>query len=221
MRLLGGNELSKFNLFHGLPQEELDRYSKYFTCRRFGRREQMTFPEDSQDAVFFISRGRVKISYFSEDGKEFTVTILGPGDMYSRHSEATVTALEETEIWLVGMPHFLRILEWNSRLPLRLIKILGGILRETNNAIQNLAFLEVSSRLARFLLRQADERGTPGPEGITVPLELTHEDIANLMGSSRQTVTSTLGRFEQNGIISLYRRHVLIKDRERLQDLAT
>lgn len=115
----------------------------------------MTFPEDSPDAVFFVSRGRVKVSYLSEDGKEFTVTILGPGEMYSRHSEGTVTALEDTETWMISM-------------------------------------------------------------------ELTHEDIANLIGSSRQTVTSTLRRFERNGLISFNRRHVvIIKDWERLQELAT
>lgn len=218
---LTGAVLAKFKLFHGLPGEELDQYSKYFTCRRFGRREQMTFPEDFADAVFFISKGRVKVSYFSEDGKEFTVTILGPGEMYSRHSEGTVTALEETEIWLISMADFSRIMAENPLLPLRLIRILGGILRETNNAIQNLAFREVSSRLARFLLRQAAERGKEGPKGMVVPLELTHEDIANLIGSSRQTVTSTLRRFDQNGIISLSRGHITIKDWERLQELAT
>ncbi|KKM09034.1 hypothetical protein SY88_21120 [Clostridiales bacterium PH28_bin88] len=219
--VLAGAVLAKFQLFDGLPEEELGRYGRYFSCRRFGRREQMTFPEESADAVFFVSRGRVKVSYFSEDGKEFTVTILGPGEMYSRHSEGTVTALEETEVWLISMADFRRILAENPLLPLRLIRILGGILRETNNAIQNLAFREVSSRLARFLMRQAAERGKEGPEGLVVPVELTHEDIANLIGSSRQTVTSTLRRFDQNGIISLNRRHVMIKDWERLQELAT
>ncbi|MEW6244794.1 MAG: Crp/Fnr family transcriptional regulator [Bacillota bacterium] len=213
--------LSKFRLFRGLPEEELARYARFFTHRQFGRREQMTFPEECTDAVFFVSRGRVKISYFSEDGKEFTVIILGPGEMYSRHSEGTVTALEDTEIWLVSMTDFRRMLAENPQLPLRLIRILGGILRETNNAIQNLVFRGVSSRLARFLLRQAAERGKEGPEGMVVPLALTHEDVANLIGSSRQTVTSTLRRFEQNGIISLNRKNVIIKDWERLQELAT
>ncbi len=147
--------------------------------------------------------------------------ILGPGEMYSRHSEGTVTALEDTEIWQVSMADFRRMLIENPQLPLRLIRILGGILRETNNAIQNLVFRGVSSRLARFLLRQAAEWGKQGPNGIVIPLPLTHEDVANLIGSSRQTVTSTLRRFEQDGIILINRKYIIIKDYDRLEELAT
>ncbi|MEW6663530.1 MAG: Crp/Fnr family transcriptional regulator [Bacillota bacterium] len=220
MTKISAEILTGFHLFRGIASTALQPYLPFFTRQRFSRRESISFEPGTSDAVFFVRYGRVKISYFSEDGKEFTVMILGPGEMYSRHSQAFVTALEETEVWIISMENFLQILQLDSQLPLRTIRILGRILHETNTAIQNLAFREVTARLALFILRQAGTHGKKVAKGLMVPLELTHEDMANLIGSRRQTITSTLNRFHQQGLITLSRGHLIVHDVERLQDLA-
>jgi len=208
-------DLGDTELFSGLPESLTGRFAGLALLRRLRRRQRLAFPAED-DAVFLIKSGRIKVSYFSEEGRELTVMVLHPGQLYSRHSEAAVTALDDCELWIFPMPVFKRILTADPEIPLRLIKILGHILKKTNDALQNLAFREVSSRLARFLLEQADENGAGGS---VFPLPFTHEEMANLIGSTRQTVTSLLNRWDKNGIIVIGRRRLAIKDRDRLEEM--
>jgi len=208
--LLG--QLQHIPFFAGLQDERLKRYAGWFTCQKFSRRQQVAFEQWQDDVIFFILSGRVKVSYFSENGQEIIVGLLGAGQVYSRHSEAVITAMEETEAAFIRTRNFITILTQNPELYPRLIKVLGQVLRTTNEAIQNLAFREVSSRLAAFLLERAGE-------GDTLALDLTHEEIANLLGSRRQTITATLNRWSKAGILLINRQKITILDRQRLTAL--
>lgn len=209
--------LAETELFADLAPEMVARFEQMTVTRRFGRRQQLTFLAGEADAIFILKSGRVKVSYLSEEGREFIVMILGPGQIYSRHSEALATALADTEVWLFSMPNFQRILASDPRIPLRLIRILGRILRRTNNAIRNLAFRKVSSRLINFLLEQEAEASGREKNSTTFELELTHEEIAALIGSSRQTVTSLLHQLAQEGLIALDHRRVTLLDPQSLK----
>jgi len=208
--LLG--QLQQIPFFAGLPDTRLKLYETWFTSQNFGRRQQVAFEQWQDDVIFFVLSGRVKVSYFSEDGQEFIVGLLGAGQVYSRHSEAVITAMEETEAAFIRTRNFTTILTQNPELYPRLIKVLGQVLRTTNEAIQNLAFREVSSRLAAFLLERAGEEDA-------FVLDLTHEDLANLLGSRRQTITATLNRWSKAGVLLINRQKITILDRQRLTAL--
>jgi len=213
---MGIDTLGDTELFAALPDNLAGQFAGLALERRLRRRQRLAFPGPEDDVVFLIKSGRIKISYLSEEGRELTVMVLHPGQLYSRHSEAIVTALDDCDLWIFPMPVFKRILAADPAVPLRLIKILGHILKKTNDALQSLAFREVSSRLARFLLDQADENGAGGNDFV---LRFTHEEVANLIGSTRQTVTSLLNRWEKNGIIAIGRRRMAITDRGRLEEM--
>lgn len=213
------SHLEETNLFQDLDKDVIREISKKARVREFKRKEIISFSED-RDVIFIIKKGRVKTSYLSEDGREITILILNSGDVYSRHSQALVRAVIKTEIWQFTSIDFLAILEKDPKIPLRLIRILGRILKQTNEAIQNLAFQEVTVRLARFLLRQAQEYGTKAGTDIIIEMELTHEDVAALIVTSRQTVTSILGRMEKSGAITIEKKRIYIKNIANLEEMA-
>jgi CRP-like cAMP-binding protein len=128
--------LEQFPLFQGLSPELLTRWKEYFNKRSFTKRQILDFPPDCSEPIYFVRSGRVKVSYLSEDGKEFTVACLSPGEVYSVHSLAFATALENSVVVFLGMEKFRPMLVECPELGLRLIRLLGNILKETNDVIQ-------------------------------------------------------------------------------------
>jgi len=209
--------LEQFPLFHGLSQELLSRWARYFSERSFTKRQILEFPADCLEPIYFISSGRVKISYLSEDGKEFTVACLSAGEVYSFHSLALATALENSVVCYLGMDKFRLMLEECPELSIRLIRLLGHILKETNDVILDLAFREVSGRLAHVILRE----GTPNTSRqANQPffLDFTHEQLAALSGTTRQTVNEVLKRWERQGIVDVKRGKLFVLNWEMLID---
>lgn len=216
----GASMLSEFRLFKNIPVEESRNLLPYFRKSFFSKKKHIEFTGTSRDYIYFVKTGRVKVSYLSPEGKEITVTILHPGDVYSLHSEATITVIEPAEIWYIGTDNFKKILLEHPDLAINLFKILGAILKNTNDALLNLAFKEVNSRLATLLLKMAREKGVSTAAGISFVLGLTHEDIANLISSTRQTVTTVLNRFEKSGIIEVNKKKIIVKNMEKLTELS-
>lgn len=212
--------LNEFKLFKGLSAEDNQKFVAYFKKNLFNKKQHIEFPGSGQDYIYMVRSGRVKVSYLSPEGKEIIVTILHPGDVYSLHSEANTTVLEPAEIWYIGSDDFKTMVMQNPRLTLNLIKILGAILKNTNDALLNLAFKEVNSRLASLLLKMAREKGTRTHEGIALELGLTHEEIANLISSTRQTVTTILNCFEKSGLIKIYKKKIIITNLEGLAEFS-
>ena len=211
--------LEQFPLFHGLPSELLTRWESYFKERSFTKRQIIEFPSDCSEPIYFIRAGRVKVSYLSEDGKEFTVACLSLGEVYSVHSLAFATALENSVVVYLGMEKFRPMLGECPELGLRLIRLLGNILKETNDVILDLAFREVSVRLAHVILRE----GQPGvnqqsKSPLPYFLDFTHEQFAALSGTTRQTVNEILKRWERQGIVAMKRGKLSILNWEMLYD---
>ena len=212
--------LNDFKLFKNLSADESEKLACYFKKRHFGKKQSVEFSGPSQDYIYLVRTGRVKVSYLSPEGKEIIVTILQPGDIYSMHSEASTTVLEQAEIWYIGAEDFKKIVMQNPGLTVNLIRILGVILKNTNDALLNLAFKEVNSRLANLLLKMARDTGVTTDHGIVFELGLTHEEIANIISSTRQTVTSILNRFEKSGIIDVQKKRITVKDMEQLAEIS-
>lgn len=210
----GFPDLGLFPLFKDLPDPLLESWKPRFIRERFAKRQLLQFPASCPDVIFFVCSGKVKISYYSEDGKEFTVAILAAGQVYSEHSLALATALEETEVLYVSMAEFRWMMEESPELARRLIRVLGQILRITNDLIVDLAFREAAPRLARVFLRMAQRSSS----GDNYCVRLTHEELASLSGTTRQTVNEILRHWERQGILALQRGQVVILNLDRLRE---
>lgn len=239
---LNNSCLEQIPLFRGLPTQLMQSWEPRIKRQRFAKRQPLHFPSSCPNVIFFVLSGKVKISYCSEDGKEFTVAMLSPGEVYSEHSLALATAVEETEVLYLSMADFNLLLDESPELARRLIRLLGQILRMTNDLIMDLAFREAASRLARVFWRElqveraksslsqatASATQTDIPvhllrgddqEPVSPPtLHLTHEELASLSGTTRQTVTEILRHWERQGILSLQRGQVTFLDLKRLRE---
>lgn len=210
-------DLEMFPFFCGLPPALLESWKENFSRKHFAKRQHLIFPSSCPDVIYFIISGKVKISYFSEDGKEFSVSMLSAGEAYSEHSEALSTAVEETEVLYLSMADFRLMMDEYPELARRLVRLLGQILRLTNDLIIDLAFRETSARLARVFWRTVQSQSQSlGKSKDAYTIQLNQEEFASLIGSTRQTVNEILRHWELQGILTLHRGFVVLLNPERL-----
>lgn len=219
--------LKKVPLLADLPPESMARVAERVEIREVRRRQVVYLPGDPGTAVFFVNGGRVKISKVTRDGKELTLAYRGPGEIFGEAClieggprEEMAEAMENALITEFERVEFERLLGTHAPLGARLVKVLAQRRREVEAKVENLVFKDVNSKLAELLLRLATEYGIEDARGTLVALKITHQEMANLIGSTRETVSLTLAQFKRRGLIQTDGRKVIIADREGLRALA-
>ena len=188
------------------------------------RGEQLFAEGDRGDRLYVIVEGKIKLGRTSADGRENLLAILGPGEMFGELSlfdpgPRTAAAISVSDSRLVGLGHD-ALQPWLLRHPevaQQLLKALGKRLRRTNEALADLVFSDVPGRVAKSLLDLAAKFGRATDEGVLVAHELTQEELAQLVGASRETVNKALADFATRGWLRLEARSVVLLDVERLR----
>ena len=192
--------------------------------RRTVSRGTVVFNEGEQgDTLFILLAGKIKISRASADGRENMIALLGPGDLFGELSlfdpgPRTATAAALTDAELAALHHD-ALRPWLSTHPQvaeRLLRVLARRLRRTNDAMADLVFTDVPGRVAKALLGLSERFGVKDPEGLRVKHDLTQEELAQLVGASRETVNKALADFAGRGWLRLDGRAVVLLDVERL-----
>lgn len=211
--------LRRVPLFSDLPEEDLERLARVAVRKTYPKENVIFFEQDEGDSLFIISRGSVKIAKISDEGKEVILAILGPGEFFGDMSlldnqprSATVIAVEETEVSAIRRKEFLSQIQENPQLAVKLMSVLSQRLREANRKIGNLALLDVYGRLARILMDFAKIEGRKLDNGRIAFRRPTHQAIANMIGTSRETVTRTLGDLHRRGYIQISGKEIVIQD---------
>ena len=187
-------------------------------------RGQVVFSEgDSGDRLYVIVDGKIKLGTSSSDGRESLLAILGPGEMFGELSlfdpgprTATATALTETTLLGLGHDALGPWLNGRPGVAQALLKALSQRLRRTNENLSDLVFSDVPGRVAKALLDLNEKFGEKRADGSYVEHDLTQEELAQLVGASRETVNKALADFVQRNWIKLEPRAVLILDLDRL-----
>lgn len=183
-----------------------------FELRKLPKGHLLSTPEAPRDQVFLVQSGRLRV-YLAGANRELSLSFLDAGDIYSTHTPTYVRTVAPTTLWVIDTPSFARKLAAAPQATPALMRVLGRLLENAVALIEDLAFREVPARLARFLIGLAERRGTAGPDGWRVPLELNTEDIASLLGTTRQTVSSLLNQWERDGLLQRQgRRNLHIPD---------
>lgn len=195
-------------LFEGLTDDELSGLSQVAMLRIFPKDRVVIMAEEEGDSLFVIHTGKVKVSIVSEDGREVILTILGEGNFFGEMSildgnprSANVTTLEKTELLMVRHADFLRFIQQTPQVAIKLLAVLAQRLRKTDRKIEGLALSDVTGRLSQTLLQLGEEQGSPTPAGILIKDRPTHQDLANMSGTTRETVSRVLKRLEIQGYI--------------------
>ena len=214
------DELRIIPVLKALTDEQLHfllKSSHEKTCKK---REIIFDPEEVNNYVIMLLQGRVRIYLAYPDGREFTIAFLEPGDVYSSHSGTFAEAMDHSRILFIETATFFRFMLNNPAILITMVQVLGESLGNTIHIIENLAFLDVDKRLACFLLEAAHHKGTPSDDGTLINLGLTVEEIASAVGSSRQTASMLLNRWDKEGIIKHNRKSLLLLDMDKLNTLA-
>ncbi|MGE4292990.1 MAG: Crp/Fnr family transcriptional regulator [Desulfovibrio sp.] len=191
------------NLLEELEKPEYAELKRRFVLRTFPKDALAFSPMEGNSRVFVICSGRARI-YLSYADKEFTLAILGPGDVYSTHTRAGVQALTPLEVLVTDAATFRRSLAAFPEMTGTIIRVLGGVLSSTFGIISGMVFKDASQRLAEFLLSEAeesDEAADAGSAGVLIRPGLTVEQLAQLIGSTRQTVSTLLNDMIRSKVI--------------------
>ncbi|EGB15721.1 transcriptional regulator, Crp/Fnr family [Pseudodesulfovibrio mercurii] len=188
------------NLLDELARPELADLRAVFRKRSVNKGEVVFRPDGPEDLVFVVGKGRVRV-YLAYEDKEFTLAILNPGDPYSTHSGCYIQALEDAELLLTDVRSVKRCLTEIPLFTRTMVRVLGHILRNSFSIIGGLAFKDIYNRLMDYILHEARTSGTPENGGRLVELNLTIEQLSQLMGATRQTVSTLLNDMERAGLM--------------------
>lgn len=177
------------------------------------------------DAIYFIEKGRIRLTRLSTEGKTVILALLGPGELIGEAAWETgehdnyAETLEDSRVYQISREAFQNFIRENPEFGLRLIQIIGVRLKQAQARIEDLVFRQVPSRVARLLLSLAESHGKVTPHGIKVEFPLTHQEIADLVGSSRVTVTQILNRFRSSQWIEIESKRVTIHNVDALENM--
>ena len=213
--------LRNVSLFESLNAEELEALAQMTITRTFSKDNVIILAEEEGDALFIIEKGRVKVSIVSEDGREVILSMLGGGAVFGELSlldgkprSANVIATEDTNLVMLRRQDFLQLVYKVPQIPIALLAELASRLRRTDRQIEGLALLDVTSRISETLLQLASDRGVDTETGILIQDRPTHQELANMSGTTRETVSRVLKRLETQGYITCKRRTISIMREE-------
>ena len=204
-------------LFEGLNEDDLEAIARVTIKRSFDKEQVIILAEEEGDALFIIIKGQVKVSILSEDGREVILSLLGEGAVFGELSlldgkprSANVVATQDTEIYTVRRPDFLQLMYRVPQIAISLLAELATRLRRTDRKIEGLALLDVAGRISETLLQLATDNGSHSDEGIVLEGRPTHQQLANMSGTTRETVSRVLKRLEKQGYLSCQGRSITI-----------
>ncbi|MBI4547425.1 MAG: Crp/Fnr family transcriptional regulator [Ignavibacteriae bacterium] len=219
--------LKNINIFDGMDDAQMKQVEKMTTMNHVEKHQPIYFPEQASNNIYFLKEGHVKLSRLNEDGKEIILDVLGPGEIFGELSlveeggrKEIAEALDGVLICTMSKHDFEAMLMHNPVLNLRMTKWIGLRLRRFEEKMSELAFKDVSKRIVSFLIRLAEDFGKIKGGVVTVKSFLSHQEIAYLTATSRQTVTSVLNELKTQGLIDFTRKDFTIQNLDRLRKLA-
>jgi len=218
------NVLGRAPLFEALDEDGARALRSRMTDVELGRGERLFAEGDEGDRLFVVLDGKIKLTRAAPDGRENLLSVVGPGEMFGELSlfdprPRTASATAITDAHLVALAHD-KLLIWLTGRPevaLHLLRALAQRLRRANDVMADLVFTDVPGRVAKQLLDLADRFGEQQPDGLHVNHDLTQEELAQLVGASRETVNKALADFVTRGWIHLSARSVVLIDTDRLR----
>lgn len=220
--------LREVPLFSGLSSEDIEALAAIVARKSHGKGETLFHQGDPGEEFLILTEGSVKVELMNLDGKELTLTILTPYQFLGELAllddvprSATVVAMEKSEFLAINKRDFARVMERYPRMGIPMLRQLTKRVRVLTDDIASMAFMDSYSRVTRKILALADEMGDEQEDGsVFIDQSLTHQQLANLVGTTRETVTKILNEMKDNNLISIRRHRITIRDREELKSRA-
>jgi CRP-like cAMP-binding protein len=213
-------------IFSELSDEDITSLARLASRKRYPKDTVVFFENEEGDFFFTILEGRIKVTILGDDGREVILSVLGPGDFFGEMAlldneprSATAIAVEESELLSLHRNDFQTVLNDNKSITSALIRVLSARLRRANHQISTLALLDVYGRVARVIVDMAREEGKRLRDGRIAFRRATHQEIANRIGTTRETVTRMLKDLERQGLIHVEGKEIVVQpDFEKVFD---
>ena len=212
--------LKTIDIFQDLSKEEMLKMEKSITMSTCKAGKVFYRPDDTAQVLFILKKGRVQFYKISPEGKKLIVSTIGPETVFGEMSilgqemyNTFAEAVDDCLLCVMSRYDVERLILRTPAVSLRLMKLLSGRLKETETRLEELAFQSISSRLASLLLRLYNDQGT-------VIQGFTHQDLADMVGTYRETATQTLNEFKSAGLIEIGRKRINIIDPNGLNHMA-
>jgi CRP/FNR family transcriptional regulator len=204
--------LKHISLFSAVGDRELHQIKKHIVLRDFKRNQILLHEEETSEFMYIIMKGKVKVSRVGKDGKETIFSMHGAGEFYGelalidgKTAPASVIAVENSRVAIISKEHFFSLIYTQRKIMDNLLKILCSRLRDSWQKIEMLNFNDASQRLKMLLNILAETNGEKTPEGTVLQMRLIHQDMADMTGLTRETVTRVIDRWKKSGEIEVLR----------------
>ena len=217
--------LERINLLKNLSQEELMELDKRTVMKTAAKNQFIYFPKEPSKVLFFLKKGRIKIGTFSDEGKEIIKAVLYPGEVFGemgivgemKRKDFAAAMDNDTRICTINNEEFKEIMDANPGLSFELTRRIGERLRNVERKLESLIFKDARERVVDFMKEMAEKYGLEIAGELLVKHDLTHQDIASLTATSRQTVTTVLNDLKEKDMIYMERKRFLIRDIDKLK----
>jgi CRP-like cAMP-binding protein len=220
--------LREMDLFAGLSDEDMYAIGHATTMTKCSAGERIMSPDDPPDRIHILKKGKVRVYRVTPDGKQLTLdiydkgTILGDMSLLGQEPipEAFAETLDDAVICTISPDELRALVERYPTIGVNIISYLSGRLRDAESELESMAYQRVGQRLARKLVDLSNRFGVKTSRGTLIEARLTQQELAEMIGTTRETLAHTLADFRRRGLLDTEKHQVLIRDAEQLMDIA-
>ncbi len=215
--------LKNCNLFNQLASEDLSWLESHSRVRRMKRGEPIYLPSQSADGVLLVASGRIKICHTTPDGKQSIIDFVDEGEIFgelalldAQQKDEYAETTEKTTLILIPKREMQTMIRKYPAIVLGVTKLIGLRRQKIERRLKNLLFRSNRERVIHLLLELSEKYGEPHPNGIGLKIRLSHQEMAAIIGSTRETVTVVLGQLQSDNLIEIARRKIVINNLRKL-----
>lgn len=211
--------LKKCSVFSDLTPNQIQSVEAECFSREFSRGEVIYLPSDMGDSVLLLARGRVRIYHVTHEGKQAILGFVEPGELFGELSafsgsprEEYAEATEKSLVVLMPRQVVRKLMNHHPSVSMKLTGLFGLRLKRMERRLKSLLFRSSRDRLVHLLLELAERYGRHTADGVLIAQRISHQDMAAIIGATRETVTITLGELQAEGVLEINRRRITLKD---------
>lgn len=217
-------DLSRISVFSTLSSSEQKELTPYLIATS-ARKKEIIFSEgDPSEWFYIVTEGKVKITKLSQDGKEIILEVIYPMNFFGGLAvirgfpyPANAVAMEDTKLLKISRSNLMRVLDRFPNLIYCMAQQVGDRMKESHETLKNIALERVEARIASLLLKLSDKTGKKADEGTVIDMQLTKQDIAEMVGTTVETSIRTMSKFRKSGIVGQKDGKIVIKNLGQLK----
>ncbi|MFG0334705.1 MAG: Crp/Fnr family transcriptional regulator [Maioricimonas sp. JB049] len=215
--------LKNCDLFERLSPEQVQRLESVSHAKQYARGSLIYMPAEAGESVFLLTSGRIKLYHITAEGKQAVLALIDPGELFGELTvfdggdrEEFAEAMEKSTLIRIPRAEITRLIEEHASVAVGVTRLMGLRRRRIERRLKSLLFRSNRERLIHLLMELAEKYGRRSPDGVTLGIKLSHQELASIIGSTRETVTVVLGELQNERSLIIKRRQIILTDMENM-----